>query len=456
MMIKLEELEKEYQAQRDVFLEELTRFLSFKSIATDPAFKKDTLECAEWLRAHLESLGMSAVMLETPTKPVVFAECEPDRPGPTVTFYGHYDVQPVDPLELWTTPPFEPQVRDGRIYARGAQDNKGQLFYVVKAVQLLKQKKSLGCRVKFVIEGEEECGSGGIAKAMSGWKDRLQSDVLLVCDTGTRAEDICSITMGLRGIVGLGVRLSGPRTDLHSGVHGGVAPNPAQQMIALLAKLHHANGSIAVPEFYDQMLEPTPQERDLADQVKITPEMYKQLSGVSPTGGEEERSFADRRGFRPTLEINGIHSGYGGAGTKTIIPAEAIAKISCRIVPGQEPAAILNLVAEFLKEHAPENLDFEILDKEPGGPAVRVSVDSPCIARAREVLSELSPNPVELMWEGASIPIVSSLAHLAGAEPLLVGFGLEEDNIHAPNESFSLGQFEKGVMFAGMYLASPV
>jgi len=245
------------------------------------------------------------------------------------------------------------------------------------------------------------------------------------------------------------------RTDLHSGVHGGVAPNPAQEMIALLAKLHHSNGSIAVPDFYDNMIDPTPKERELADKVDITPEMYKAMSGVLPAGGEDERSFADRRGFRPTLEINGVHSGYGGAGMKTIVPSEAIAKLSCRIVPGQGPEIILNLVADFLQEHAPDSLDFEITDRELGGPAVRVDLDSPCIKRAEEVLSQLSTKPVELMWEGASIPIVSSLAHLCGADPLLVGFGLEEDNIHAPNESFSLSQFKKGVLFAGMFLNKP-
>jgi len=454
-MISRIKLEQSYEEREDQFLKELSEFLSFKSIATDPAFDSDTLKCAEWLKAHFESLGMTADMLSTHTKPVVFAECQSDIPGPTVVFYGHYDVQPVDPIELWTSPPFEPEVRSGRIYARGAQDNKGQLFYVVKAVQLLKEQKALGCNVKFFIEGEEECGSTGIAGAMAGWKEKLKSDVLLVCDTGTRSEEICSITMGLRGIVGLGVRLSGLRTDLHSGVHGGVAPNPAQEMIALLAKLHHSNGSIAVPDFYDNMIDPTPKERELADKVDITPEMYKAMSGVLPAGGEDERSFADRRGFRPTLEINGVHSGYGGAGMKTIVPSEAIAKLSCRIVPGQGPEIILNLVADFLQEHAPDSLDFEITDRELGGPAVRVDLDSPCIKRAEEVLSQLSTKPVELMWEGASIPIVSSLAHLCGADPLLVGFGLEEDNIHAPNESFSLSQFKKGVLFAGMFLNKP-
>jgi len=438
-------------------LRDWSDFLRFQSISTDPEYAGECVRCAEWLREHLSSIGLEASLLETQAKPVVYASYRsPQQDAPRILFYGHYDVQPADPLEEWTTPPFEPTLRDGRLYARGAEDNKGQVMYFVKAVEALLQEGQgeLPVSVAFLIEGEEECGSGGIAAALESWQERLQADILMVCDTGSRAADVSAITMGLRGIAGLTVRLSGLRTDLHSGVHGGVCPNPATELARLLATLHDADGKIAVDGFYDDVPEPDVEDLALANQVELPLEAYQAMSGVQPVGGEKGRSFAERRGFRPTVEINGIHSGYGGAGMKTIIPRDAVAKITTRTVAAQDTEGALRKLEDHLLRRAPEGLVITISESESGGSGLAVSASSPVIERARTVLEHLQMGSVELMWEGASIPIVASLAEVANAEPLLVGFGLEEDNIHAPNESFSLDQFFKGFSYVVGFLSS--
>ncbi|MCB0330600.1 MAG: M20/M25/M40 family metallo-hydrolase [Bdellovibrionales bacterium] len=452
-MVTVQELEKLYDQSHCI--KDLESFLRFESISTDPAYEKQCVECANWLREHLKTIGLQAEVLATDAKPVVFAEySSPKADAPRILFYGHYDVQPPDPLEEWTSAPFSPEVRDGRVFARGAQDNKGQVMFFVKALEALLKRGDLPVSVALVIEGEEECGSGGIARTMGKWKEKLKSDVLMVCDTGSRAEDVCAITMGLRGIAGLTVRLSGPRTDLHSGVHGGVCPNPATELARIIASLHGPNGEIAVEGYYDDVPSPLADDLLVANGVVVPDEYYESMSGVKPFGGEKGKSFAERRGFRPTIEINGIHSGYGGAGMKTIIPRDAIAKITTRTVAGQDTAGALKKIEKHLLDRTPPGLTLTIEDTEHGGSGLSVSTKSPVIQKAREVLSTLPVGQVELMWEGASIPIVASLAEVAGAEPLLIGFGLEEDNIHAPNESFSLSQFKKGFLYVAGFLSS--
>lgn len=452
-MKSAEEIRKVYDEGKS--LSDWSEFLRFQSISTDPEYDGECIRCAEWLRDHLASIGLEAALLETSTKPVVYAEyCSPKADAPRILFYGHYDVQPADPLDEWTTPPFEPTLRDGRLYARGAEDNKGQVMYFVKAVEALLQEGELPVSLALVIEGEEECGSGGIGDALESWREWLRADILMVCDTGSRAKDVCAITMGLRGIAGLTVRLSGLRTDLHSGVHGGVCPNPATELARLIATLHDSEGKIAVEGFYDDVPEPDAADLTIADSVDVPAEAYQAMSGVQPVGGEKGRSFAERRGFRPTLEVNGIHSGYGGAGMKTIIPRDAFAKITTRTVAAQDTRAALKKIEEHLLSRAPEGLVLTISESESGGSGLAVSASSPVIERAQRVLGELEVGTVELMWEGASIPIVARLAEVAGAEPLLVGFGLEEDNIHAPNESFSLDQFYRGFSYVIGFLSS--
>lgn len=435
------------------FVEEWKEFLRHKSISTDPAYDGDCRACAEWLRLHLEHMGFRSELLETPGKPVVYAEIAGEKSSPTIVFYGHYDVQPVDPVEEWRSPPFEPELRDGKMWARGAEDNKGQVFYFLKAVETLLDMRALKCGLKIFLEGEEECSSKGISAAMSGWRDKLKGDVLMVCDTGSMSIDIPTITMGLRGIVHLTVSVGGLHKDLHSGVHGGVVKNPALEMARLLASLHNPDGSIAVKGFYDEVRAPSSEDRNLANDGPF-PKNYEEIVGAPPNGGEAGYSAPERRGFRPTIEINGIHSGYGGPGSKTIIPSFAIAKISSRLVGGQDPSAAMKLIEEHLKAHAPAGLKIDFPERGIGGPALLLSSASPTVVRAAKVLKDIFAREPAYTWEGASIPVVSSLAALAGAEPILVGFGLEEDNIHAPNESFSLRQFEQGFLYASMFLSS--
>jgi len=448
------ELEKVFENNRQRFLDEWTEFLRFESISTDPAYNKNCLECAAWLSDHLKKIGMESKLLETPSKPVVFAEFK-GKPGrPVISFYGHYDVQPADPLEKWQSKPFEPELRDGRMYARGAQDNKGQVFYLLKAVETLIAQNSLECTLKVFIEGEEESGSGGISAKLEDWKDLLKSDVFMVCDTGCIEPNLPTITMGLRGIVMLTAKLKGPRHDLHSGVHGGVIKNPATEIARLVASLHREDGSIAVPGFYDSVLPIEAEDRKLANMATIEDAKYEAMVGVPPLGGEKNVSFAERRGFRPALEINGIAGGYSGAGTKTIIPSEAIAKISARLAADQDPAESLQQIIDHLKSKAPAGLNLEISETEIGGKAVRLSANSPVIRQAAEALRQIVDRDPVFMWEGASIPVVSSLAAVSGAEPLLVGFGWEEDNIHSPNESFSVEQLRQGFLYAGLLLSA--
>lgn len=446
--------EKLYDQNQERFVSEWKELLRFQSISTDPKHNDDSHKCAAWLVEHLKKLGVEASLWPTVTKPVVYGERAGKKGKPTVLFYGHYDVQPVDPIEKWTVPPFEPTLKEGRMYARGAQDNKGQLFYFVKAVEQLIKNDLLDCTLKILIEGEEESGGEGINDALPRWADKIKADVVMVCDTGTIHEDYAAITMGLRGIDSLEIKLSGPLYDLHSGVHGGVILNPATEIARLVATLHNPDGSIAIPGYYDGIPEIDAEDRKLANAAPFDLAGYEKQIGAPPTGGEQRFTPVERRGFRPTIEINGIHSGYGGPGHKTIIPSSAIAKISTRLVKGQDPARCMKLLIEHCKKNAPSALRFEVVEQAIGGPAVSLSAKSALVKKARAVLDEISGGKTIFIWEGASIPIVSALAEYSGGEPLLIGFGCEEDSIHAPNESFSLGQFRKGFLYAAMMLQS--
>lgn len=447
------QLEAVYAEQKDRFLEEWKDFLRFQSISADPDYAGNCQECASWLVSHLEGMGLKAELLETSGKPVVHATYEGPEGAPTVVYYGHYDVQPVDPLELWDTAPFEPTLRGQRLYARGAQDNKGQTFYVLKAIETLLKQDAMPCSLKLFIEGEEETGSKGISKSIEQWTELLQGDVLMVCDTGAVGPGIPTVTMGLRGIVHFTVKLSGISHDLHSGSHGGMVKNPAMELCRLLATIHDETGKVVVEGFYEGVGEIAPEDRELANKAPFSNEQYKQQIGVLPAGGERnEFTAVERKGFRPTVEINGIHSGYGGPGSKTIIPSEAFAKLSARLVGQQDPEASMNRIIQHLEKNAPLDLTFEASELSVGGPAILLSSTSPLIQKASEVLSDISEHEPVYSWEGGSIPVVASLAKAANAEPLLVGFGLEEDRIHAPNESFDVEQFRLGFLYAALML----
>lgn len=447
--------QKAYDENRERFLNDWKELLRFPSISADPAYDKDCQTCAQWLLEHLGGMGMTTELIPTTGKPLVYAEYK-GKPGhPTVLYYGHYDVQPVDPLELWDSKPFEPEVRGDRLYARGAQDNKGQTVYVLKALETLIKNDALNCTVRLFLEGEEETGSYGITDAIESLHEsgKLVGDVLMVCDTGAVSAGVPTITMGLRGIVYLQATLDGISHDLHSGSHGGMVKNPATELARLVGTLHDETGRIAVKDFYEGVGDISPEDRQLANAAPFSADEYAEQIGVAPVGGESEFSAVERKGFRPTIEVNGFHSGYGGPGSKTIIPDSAFVKISSRLVGQQDPQKSLERIEAHLKAHAPEGLNLTIADKGVGGPALMLSSQSPIIQKANEVLQELSEHETVFSWEGGSIPVVSSLARVAGAEPLLVGFGLDEDRIHAPNESFSLKQFELGFLYATMILS---
>lgn len=450
--MKLSDLNKSFEKNCERYICELKEFLAFPSISADMGNDEDCADCARWLSDHLQSIGLDSQLLATDTKPVVFAERKGLADSPVILFYGHYDVQPVDPIEKWDTPPFDATVIDGRIYARGAQDNKGQLFYVIKAIETLLENNSLDCTIKIIIEGEEESGCQAITAGLPKWKNMLQADVLLVTDTGTVPDGSPTIIMGLRGLVHLNVTLSGLTRDLHSGMHGGAAPNPAMELAKLLSSLLNSDGSIAVKHYYDNVTGPTEREKELANSSIFDPLLYEQQTGVPPVGGETAFTPLERIGFRPSMDINGMLSGYTGEGVKTIIPSSASAKITSRLVPGQNPDECLEQIISHLKEHAPTGLKLTISETGSAGEGFKLDPESKSAKIAQEVLNELSDKKTAFLWEGASIPIVSKLADTAGAEPLLVGFGSDADSIHAPNESFSINQFRMGYLYAARIL----
>lgn len=452
--MKLSDLTAIFEINRDRYITEWKELLEFPSVSTADEHENDCTHCAIWLSEHLKAIGFESRLIETATKPIVFAERKGLKDKPVILYYGHYDVQPVDPVEKWSTPPFVPTLKDGRLYARGAQDNKGQLFYVIKALETLIANHALENTVKIIIEGEEESGSQAISAGLPQWRDMLQADILLVTDTGTVHSGAPTIIMGLRGLIGMTITLTGSTHDLHSGMHGGTAPNPAAEMARLIGSLHNSDGSIAVNNYYDKVRTPTDLEKKLAYAVDVDPEVYKLQTGVLPIGGELSFSPAERIGFRPSIDVNGIHSGYGGKGIKTIIPSTATAKITSRLVAEQDPHEALEQIISHIRKNAPAGLKLEISETASSGGGFRLDPGSSTAIKAKAVLTELSEMEPAFLWEGASIPIVHKLATVAGAEPLLVGFGSEEDNIHAPDESFSIAQFKLGYLYAARIICS--
>jgi len=440
--------EAAFEDRREAILQDWETFLRFPSIGTDPANRADCDACAQWLSDRLQQNGFTAQVVPTIGNSFVHAVRPGNPDKPAILIYGHYDVQPVDPLEDWITPPFEPTWRKNRLYARGAQDNKGQIFYTICAIETLIASQSLDRTVIFIIEGEEEFGSDGLNQSLDAWRDQIQAEALLVHDTGTVSSGAPTLIMGLRGILQFECTLQGATHDLHSGVHGGIAPNAAQAAATICANLHDDTGRVAVPGFYDGVQPPSDQERELAAADATTPESYCQQTGTTPDGGMRDLPTYERVGFLPTLEINGIHSGYGGPGSKTIIPAQAIIKLSARIVQGQDPQALIDSVCQYIKDQTPPGITLEVTQAHIGGPGLRFSPDSPLLPYAERALAAVKPGEnLVHRWEGASIPIVARLAEVSGATPLLTGFGHEDDRIHAPNESFSLEQFRNGFLY---------
>lgn len=428
--------------------DEYFALLRFQTVGADPMHLRDCVQCAMWLKRWLEGIGADAELLLpedggiSATPPVVFAERTGDEGAPTVLFYGHYDVQPPDPVEEWNTPPFEPTEKDGRVYCRGAQDDKGQFFSFLCGLRdFLASHRGAVPTLKFILEGQEESGSSAVAKVAARIGDRLRSDVLLVSDTGAAADLRPAIVAGLRGVSHFTVNLAAANCDLHSGRYGGIAPNAAQGIAELMASLHNPDGSIAVRGFCDGIVPPTDDELALAEASAMDDAAYERETGVAPVGGERGLSVTERNSFRPTIEVNGIHSGYGGPGSKTVIPCSATAKLSMRLVPMQNPKACLELVVRHLRQRLPMGMKMTVDEITGEAPAMRLPLKSPVFRLAADVLGEIDGRGAVFQWDGASIPIVSTLARISGAAPLLVGFGQGEDRIHSPNESFSWRQF---------------
>ncbi|MFN4896662.1 MAG: dipeptidase [Pseudomonadota bacterium] len=448
----MQQFQAYFARHRDRFIEEWREFLSFKSISADPHYQEDCEDCARWLRKHLEGLGFTAQLWSSSTKPLVYAERKGNASKPVVLFYGHYDVQPVDPLELWRSNPFEGSIRDGRMYARGAEDNKGQVFFFCKALEALCSQGVDLPTIKVLIEGEEESGSQALHAGLSSWRDALHADILMVCDTDMLEPGRPAITMGLRGIAHCEVRVHGPAMDIHSGMYGGVVLNPLQALARILASLHNGDGSVAVPGFYEGTHEPTPDETALVTSAQIDLDHMSKHLGVPLRGGENRFGPLARRGLRPTLEINGVGGGYQGAGGKTVIPSYGMAKLSMRLVAGQDPDRVLSAVVKHLESLSAEEARVEVTDLSVGGAALLLPVGSDVAKIAERAIEKAFGVKPVYIWNGASIPIIPALATASGAAPLLVGFGLDEDNIHSPNESFSLRQFEEGFRYVTQFL----
>jgi acetylornithine deacetylase/succinyl-diaminopimelate desuccinylase-like protein len=447
MSSTVEELREIYANNQKKFLEDYFRFLSFQSVSTDPAFTPDVLACAEWLTDYIQSIGFTVEKWPTSGYPVIFAqnlEAGPDQP--TLLIYNHYDVQPVDPVNEWSTPPFQPSIRNGEVYARGAEDNKGQCMYVLHALKVLKERKGrFPINIKLCIEGEEESGSRGLAETLTdpSRQEKLKADYLAIVDMGLRDKDTPAVTLGVRGITALEISVQGSKTDLHSGSHGGIVYNPLRALVQMLSRLWKENGEVAVPGFYDDVVELSPQEKDLVA-LDFDSEKYQAMFGALPTGGERAFSALERAWIRPTIEINGIGGGYSGPGMKTVIPAKASVKISCRLVPNQDPDVIGPLVAQFLKEQAPEGIQVVVPFSRGGGKAVRANPNSPVVKAFAQAYEELFHKPCERIFEGGSIPIATQLTEVCGGDVILLGFGLPDDQIHAPNEHFGIDRLEKG------------
>ena len=428
--------------------------LRFPTVGAEKEHLRDCVQCATWLKKWLEKIGAEAELLTADfNPPVVYAELKGQEGAMTVLLYGHYDVQPADPLGEWETPPFEPTVKEDRVYCRGAQDDKGQMFAFLCGVRELAERK---VNLKILLDGQEESGSVGLFKLLEdkAFRKRLSADVMLVCDTSAAADLRPAIVAGLRGVNHFTVTLTAANRDLHSGEYGGIAPNAAQGMIELMASLHNADGSIAVVGFRDGIEPPSHEELEAAEAGMATEEMYAKDIGTEPCGGQLGKTIVQRNCFEPTIEVNGIHSGYGGPGSKTIIPCQAIAKLSTRLVPGQNPTKTYEDVKRHLKDHCPKGMQVELSELTGDSPAFRLPLASPLFRLAEDVLNGMDPRGAVFQWDGASIPVIAAIREASGAAPLLVGWGQPEDCIHSPNESFSVRQFEAAKEWAKRILSS--
>ncbi|MBC6697152.1 dipeptidase [Hymenobacter sp. BT190] len=433
------------EQHQDRFLSELLDWLRIPSVSADPKFHGDVLKAAEFLKTRFEEVGLDNVELcPTAGNPIVYGEKIIDPSLPTVLVYGHYDVQPADPYELWDSPPFEPVIKNEKIYARGACDDKGQVYMHVKALELMNLDGGLPCNVKVMVEGEEEIGSSNLGIFVRANKEKLKADVILISDTGMLANDAPSIEVGLRGLSYHEVEVTGPNRDLHSGIYGGAVPNPINVLCKMIASLHDENNHITIPEFYNNVAVLSAEERAELNRVPHSDDEFKQSIGLKDVYGEKDYTTVERIGIRPTLDVNGIWGGYTGEGAKTVIASKAFAKISMRLVPSQTSDEITALFQQHFTRIAPAGVTVVVKPHHGGEPVVTPtdSVAYKAAADAMETTFGKRPIPTR---GGGSIPIVAMFKSELGVDTVLFGFGLDSDAIHSPNEHYGVFNFLKGI-----------
>ncbi len=442
---KMEAWKSYLESNKERFLEELKELLRIPSISADSQYKTQVAQCAELVRDQLKSAGCDHVEIcPTEGHPIVYGEKQVDPQAPTVLVYGHYDVQPPDPMELWTSGPFDPQVRDGKIYARGACDDKGQFFMHVKALELMTQTQTLPCNIKFMIEGEEEVGSAHLGAFLEANKEKLKADIVLVSDTSMISMENPSIETGLRGLAYMEVEVIGPNRDLHSGVYGGAVGNPATILCQMIASLHDENNRITIPGFYDKVENLSEEARKALNEAPFDEEAYKADLGVEGLWGEKGFTPLEHTGIRPTLDVNGIWGGYIGEGAKTVLPSVARAKISMRLVPNQNSTEIAELFKQHFESLAPQSVQVKVSTHHGGEPVVTPTDSVAYQAAAKAIETSFGKKAIPTRG-GGSIPIVSLFESVLGLKTVLFGFGLDSDNIHSPNEKFDLFNFYKGI-----------
>jgi acetylornithine deacetylase/succinyl-diaminopimelate desuccinylase-like protein len=441
----MENIKSYIDQNKDRFLSELMELLRIPSVSADSKYKADVARTAEFVKNSLEAAGASKVEIcPTPGHPIVYAEKIINPSLPTVLVYGHYDVQPPDPLELWESPPFEPVIKDGKIVARGSCDDKGQVFMHIKAFELMMKNNSLPCNVKFMIEGEEEVGSSHLGQWIRDNKERLKGDVILISDTSIIANDTPSIDVGLRGLSYVEVEVTGPNRDLHSGVYGGAVANPIQILCEMITKMKDKDNHITIPGFYDDVKTLTAAEREELNRAPFDLSEYKKDLQIDDVYGEEGFTTLERTGIRPTFELNGIWGGYTGEGAKTVLPSKAFAKISMRLVPNQQSDKITKLFTDHFTRIAPAGVKVKVTPHHGGEPVV-TPTDSVAFKAASKAMEEtFGKKPIPTRG-GGSIPIVALFEKELGLKSVLMGFGLDSDLIHSPNEHYGIFNFLKGI-----------
>lgn len=439
-------------SNKEQYVEELKDFLRIPSISTNPENKADVARCAQYVSDQMNKSGLQNIqIIPTPGHPIVYGEWLGAPGKPTILYYGHYDVQPVDPVNLWSSGPFEPTIKDGYIYARGSSDDKGQVFLNLKSVEAhMKTNGKLPVNVKFMIEGEEEIGSVNLENFITSHKELLKADVVLVSDTSFFDDEMPSIAYGLRGLCYMQVDLTGPNRDLHSGVYGGAVANPINELANIISKLKDKNGKITIPGFYDKVRQLTKAERDAYKKLPFAKKAYFKDLGIKETFGEKGYSILEQVSGRPCLDCNGIWGGFQGEGAKTVLPSKASAKISMRLVPNQTPQQIAKLFERYVKKLCPKTMQIKVTELHGGYPAITDITTKEIIAASNALHKVFKKKPL-FAREGGSIPVIASFERLLGLKSVLMGFGLDTDAIHSPNERFKLDNFHRGILSVALF-----